>query len=73
MSTGFFLLVILVALLVLEGWAIYTGKATISRTTWKVVFKYPFVAFLMGFLMGHLVWPGEDCIFDVKTRVEIVK
>lgn len=62
--TGIALLVVIVALLILEGVTIYTGRPTISRTTWGVIFKYPFVAFLLGYLMGHLTWPGEVCILQ---------
>lgn len=59
--TGALVLVGLVLFLILEAVAIYKGWPTISRTTWRVIFKFPFVAFLLGYLMGHLTWPGEVC------------
>jgi len=60
MSTGFGLLVAITLLLVLEGWALLNKKPndTISETVWRISFKYPFVPFLVGFLMGHLFWPS---------------
>lgn len=58
MGTGFLLIGVIVALLLIEWWAIQTGRPTISKTVWRAIFKHPFLAFLMGYVMGHLTWPG---------------
>lgn len=60
MSTGVGVLILIGLALALEGWALWNKKPhdTISEVTWTVVARWPFVAFLAGFLCGHLFWNG---------------
>ena len=50
---------------VLEGWALMTGRPTLSRTVWvfsKAWPPLPFVAGLLaGFLASHFWWIGQGC------------
>lgn len=57
------LVVIVVALVIVEVYAIVNRRKrdTISEVTWRVVLRMPFVAFLLGYLMGHLTWPPAQC------------
>ena len=59
MSTGAGIVLILVLALALELWAIRNGRPTISRTTWWATLRRPFVALLVGILIGHLFWQSE--------------
>jgi hypothetical protein len=54
---------VIAALLLLEAKAIKDKQPrnTISEVTWRVVLRMPFVAFLLGYLMGHLTWPPAQC------------
>jgi len=63
MSTGLGVLVLIGLALALETWALLNRKPkdTISETTWRIIYRYPFVAFLLGYLMGHLTWPSGAC------------
>lgn len=63
MSTGLGVVLILAAALALELWALANRRPgdTISEVTWRTVYRQPFVAFLMGYLMGHLTWQSERC------------
>lgn len=62
------LLAILAALLGLEGFALANKRErdTISEITWRVVIRKPFIAFLAGFLAGHLFWFSERCAEVLK-------
>ena len=55
--TGIFLLSIAGALLVWELVMLALGKKLISPVVYETATRYPFVPFLLGFLMGHLLWP----------------
>lgn len=57
------LVVIVAALLALEGYALSNKRErdTISEITWRLVLRKPFIAFLIGFLCGHLFWFSERC------------
>jgi hypothetical protein len=52
-----------------EGYALYTGKPTLSRYVWtlsKAWPPFPFVAgFLSGFLACHFWWGGIVCFSPV--------
>lgn len=58
MSTGLGILILGGLALALEVWALANRKPgdTISEVTWRVIYRWPFVAFLAGFLAGHLFW-----------------
>lgn len=49
----------------LEGYAIATGRMTLSRWTWNMTKAWPPWAFCcglaVGFLACHFFWPGEGC------------
>jgi uncharacterized membrane protein YbjE (DUF340 family) len=62
------LLVAIVFLLALEGWSLKNKRErdTISEVTWRVTMRKPFIAFLVGFLMGHLFWFSERCAEVLK-------
>ena len=68
MSTGLGILIVIALLLILEGWAIMnkTPSDTISETVWRASFKYPFIPFLVGFLMGHLFFPSTTAMNWLK-------
>lgn len=53
----------IIFLLGLEGWALINKRErdTISEVTWRVTLRKPFIAFLVGFLCGHLFWFSERC------------
>lgn len=58
-------LLIAISFAVLEGYALYVKKATLSRTVWTISKAWPplpFVAgFLAGFLACHFWWGGIVC------------
>jgi hypothetical protein len=62
------LLVAIVFLLGLEAWSLKNKRErdTISEITWRVTMRKPFVAFLVGFLCGHLFWFSERCAEVLK-------
>jgi ABC-type Fe3+ transport system permease subunit len=54
------LLGIIVLLLVLEAWRVVKrDNSTISETVWRVTMRSPWLAFLAGFLAGHLLWASN--------------
>jgi hypothetical protein len=61
----FWVLTIAVTFAILEGWAIKTGRTTLSRTVWTISADWPplpFVAGLVaGFLACHFWWGGVVC------------
>lgn len=63
MSTGLGLLIVLGLALALEFYAIANRKPhdTISEVVWRTVYRQPFIAFLSGYLCGHLFWQAEQC------------
>jgi len=58
MSTGLGVLVLIGLALALEAWSLMNRKEgdTISEVVTRNVYRYPFIAFLLGFLLGHWVW-----------------
>lgn len=54
--------VALVFLLVADVFLVAKGRRSISRWFWDQAHRRPFVIFLLGYVMGHLTWPGEDCL-----------
>jgi hypothetical protein len=51
---------------VLEGWALKTGRMTLSRFTWNLSKAWPplpwAAGLLAGFLAAHFFWPGQGCL-----------
>lgn len=64
-STDKVLLGATAALLVYEAWTLVNSEAkdTISERTWRASAKRPLVPFLLGALMGHLIWQSQD-VYD---------
>lgn len=59
-TTALCLLAIIGLLLVLEGWRCHRrDNSTISETVWHVTMRSPWLAFLAGFLAGHLLWQSN--------------
>lgn len=58
MSTGLGVLILIGLALALEAWSLMNRKAgdTISEVVTRNVYRYPFIAFLLGMLIGHWVW-----------------
>ena len=50
---------------VFEGWALKTGRPTLSRTVWEISAAWPplgwVVGVLVGFLAAHFFWVGQGC------------
>jgi uncharacterized membrane protein len=67
-TTEYGLVAIIVAVLVLEGFSLINKRErdTISEVTWRVTLRKPFIAFLAGFLCGHLFWFSERCAEVLK-------
>lgn len=48
-----------------EGYALKTGRMTLSRWVWNMSKAWPpfswLVGLLTGFLAAHFFWPGQGC------------
>jgi len=46
-----------------EAWTLMNERKadTISESVWRAVRKQPLIPFLLGLLMGHLLWIPERC------------
>jgi hypothetical protein len=64
------LLAIAVSFAAFEGWALKTGRPTLSRWTWTVSKAWPpfpfFIGLLVGFLACHFFWGGIVCFAPVN-------
>jgi len=49
-----------------EGYAIKTGRMTLSRFVWNVTKGFPpfgwVCGVIVGFLAAHFFWPGQGCL-----------
>jgi len=61
----FWVLFIAVSFAVAEGYAIKTGRVTLSATVWKITRAWPLLPFVAGLLAGglavHFWWIGMGC------------
>ena len=50
---------------VFEGYALKTGRMTLSRWVWNMSRAWPpfpwVVGVVVGFLAAHFFWPGQGC------------
>lgn len=57
-----------------EGYALRSGKATLSRTVWNIQKGWPMFAALFGLVFGglavHFFWIGQGCDIAVKAVVQ---
>lgn len=59
-ATALCLLGVIVFLLALEAWRVAKRDgSTISETVWHMTMRSPWLAFLAGFLAGHLLWQSN--------------
>jgi len=49
----------------LEGYALSTGRMTLSRWNWNMAKAWPpwgvFFGLVIGFLICHFFWPAQGC------------
>jgi H+/Cl- antiporter ClcA len=64
------LLAIAVSFAAFEGYALATGRKTLSRWTWDLSKAWPpypcFVGLIVGFLACHFWWGGIVCFAPVQ-------
>jgi hypothetical protein len=64
------LLAIAVSFAIFEGWALKTGRPTLSRWTWDISKAWPpypfFAGLIVGFLACHFWWGGIVSFAPVK-------
>lgn len=61
-----FLAAIAIVFAIAEGYALKTGRMTLSRWVWNMSKAWPpfpwAVGLLVGFLAAHFFWPGQGCL-----------
>lgn len=63
------LILILATFALAEGYALYTGRSTLSRWVWNVNKDFPPFGWIMGVIVGflacHFWWGGGVCFAPV--------
>lgn len=59
------LVFLIVSFAIMEGWALKTGKPTLSASVWTWSAHFPLLPFICGLLAGglavHFFWEGAYC------------
>jgi hypothetical protein len=65
------LLLLIVSFAILEGWALATGRTTLSRSVWTWSRNWPMLPFVAGLVAGclacHFWWEGGYCAPGTPT------
>jgi len=56
-----------------DAWLVMNKKPSMTKSFMRAIVVRPFIPFLLGFgigyLSGHLTWPGEDCFRSIIEEV----
>lgn len=65
-----FIIVTLVVIFGVDLWLLVKKgyKATVSATLLDMSMKFPIIAFLLGVVMGHILWPNLAMVKEAEDR-----